>query len=375
MSIEARETFGGIAVEYDAVEGTLRSLWKEAATPIEGGRPPVTKVTTLNLVILVASAAEAEGALSLAADLCAIHPARVLLVHATKGKDGVEAFVSAQCHLAGGGRQVCSEQVRLVASGAAASHVAQVVAPLLVPDLPTVLWLPSHPFQLPVDDDLLGLADRVIVDARSFPDTVAALNRLASWAEKFRVVVDLAWHRLERWRALTVQLFEDPEARCDLSALERVEVDYLTSAGGSPEGKVEALYYLAWIADRLGCRWEKGLHPDSRREHYAARCPGREAPLDLVLSHGPRPEGAPGDLSRVALVARGDQCRYEISRLPEREVAELRVVAPRPGPSPARVGLPTRNALELLSIAVLDRGTDFLYEQALRGARALAGDR
>src|SRR2546423_1385269 len=83
-----------------------------------------------------------------------------------------------------------------------AMSAAQHAAPLLVADVPVVLWLPNHPLLLPVDEDLLALADRVVVDARAFPDTATALDRLASWIEGRREVVDLAWLRLERWRAL-----------------------------------------------------------------------------------------------------------------------------------------------------------------------------
>src|SRR4029077_11121552 len=135
-------------------------------------------------------------------------------------------------------------------------RVAQHVAPLLVSDVPVILWLPNHPLLLPVDEDLLALAGGGVVDAHAVPATTAAPQRLASWLESRREVVDLAWLRLERWRALTAQCFEGAESRADLDTLESIEVRYRTGGEGSPEGRVEALYYGAWLASRLGCDWD-----------------------------------------------------------------------------------------------------------------------
>jgi glucose-6-phosphate dehydrogenase assembly protein OpcA len=371
VSTPGREVFGGFTVDYEGVEAALGALWKSAAEDVAaGGRPPVTRVTTVNVIVLAGSEADAESARELAGELCARHPGRMLVVRAVAGPDGVTAEVSAQCHLAGGGRQVCSEQVVLTASGRSALEIAQLVAPLLLPDLPVVLCLPGHPLVLPVDDDLLDLADRVVVDARGFPDTAAALARLGAWIEGRHPVVDLAWLRLERWRALTAQLFDEPAARRDLERLESVEVEYLTGPAGSPEGRAEALYYVAWIVGRLRCRFEKGLHPDPGGESYATRRPDGGV-LALRLSHAPRPAGATGDLSRIRLAIEGG-AHYDVHRLAERQVAEVRVAQSRPCPASARVGLATRELVELLSAAMSAGARDPMFEEALAGARALS---
>jgi glucose-6-phosphate dehydrogenase assembly protein OpcA len=224
---------------------------------------------------------------------------------------------------------------------------------------------------LPVDEDLLALADRVVVDARSFPEPEAALERLTSWIESQREVVDLAWLRLERWRALTAQFFESPESRHDLEVLEEVEVRYRTGAAGTPEGRVEALYFLAWLAARLGGRWENGTGRGTESERFAALRPDHTR-MEMSLVAAARTQGATGDLSGVTLVADGGRCRYEIARVEELDVAEVVVQAPRSCPGPVRVGFPTKDALELLSLAVSGMPSDPLYGQALRGARALA---
>jgi glucose-6-phosphate dehydrogenase assembly protein OpcA len=358
-------------VPLDAVEPALRALWRSLSeeAPAEG-RVAVTRVITMNLVVLAGSETDADQALELSARLAERHPSRVIVVRSRSGPEKVSAAISILCHPLDGGRQLCSEQIQIVCAGRAALRIAQHVAPLFVADVPVILWLPQHPLLLPVDEDLLALADRVVVDSRSFPETEAALERLTSWIESRREIVDLAWLRLERWRVLTAQFFESAESRHDLEVLEEVQVRYRIGSEGTPEGRVEALYFLAWLAARLGGRWEsKGKH-DAEGERFAALRPNHTR-MEMSLVAAAR-GGASGDLAGVTLVADGGTCRYEIARVGELDVAEVVVQAPRSCPGPVRVGFPTQDALELLSLAVSGMPEDPLYRQALRGARALA---
>jgi glucose-6-phosphate dehydrogenase assembly protein OpcA len=359
-------------VPLDAIEPGLRALWRSLSggAPAEG-RVPVTRVVTVNLVVLAGSEADAEQALELSAKLAERHPSRVILVRSRSGPESVTAKISILCQPSDGVRQLCSEQIQLVASGRAALRVAQHVAPLFVADVPVVLWLPRHPLLLPVDEGLLTMADRVVVDARSFPETEAALDRLTSWIEGRREVIDLAWLRLERWRALTAQFFESAETRHDLEVIEEVEVRYRVGTEGTPEGRVEALYFLAWLGARLGGRWEQGTERSAGSERFAALRPNHTR-VEMSLVPEARTEKAQGDLAGVTLVADGGRCRYDVSRVDELEVAEVVVQAPRTCPGPMRVGFPTRDVLELLSLAISGMPSDPLYGQALRGARALA---
>ncbi|HEV8481811.1 MAG TPA: glucose-6-phosphate dehydrogenase assembly protein OpcA [Candidatus Eisenbacteria bacterium] len=361
-------------VPLEDIESELRALWRglSESEPSEG-RPAITRVVSMNLVILAGTESDADRALELSVQIAGRHPSRVILVRSRAGADDVSASISILCHGVAGDRQVCSEQIHLVTAGHAALRIAQHVAPLFVADVPVVLWLPNHPLVLPVDEDLLALADRIVVDARAFPEAEAALDKLSTWMESRRAVVDLAWLRLERWRALTAQFFGEAEARQDLDTIEKIEVRYRTSAEGTPEGRVEGLYYLAWLMGRLGGRWE---HAASREggaegEHFVAvRANDKKVEMSLVATA--RPTQARGDLAGVKLVCDDGRCHYEIARVAELDVAEVRVRASRACPEPMRVGFPTRDPLELLSLAVGGAPDDPLYEQALRGARALA---
>ena len=76
-------------------------------------------------------------------------------------------------------------------------------------DLPTVLWLPDLDSPIP-DPRLLERAQQVLVDSTA--DDGDALRRLGELAQGARVH-DLAWGRLEFWRAATAAAFEPLERR------------------------------------------------------------------------------------------------------------------------------------------------------------------
>jgi hypothetical protein len=97
--------------------------------------------------------------------------------------------------------------------------------------------------------------------------------------------------------------------------------------------------------------------------------------MEMSLVATPRTAEECGDLAGVTLVSDGGRVRYEISRVDGLDIAEVVVHAPRECPGPMRVQFPTREPLELLSLAVSRMPADPLYVQALRGARELAEER
>ena len=95
----------------------------------------------------------------------------------------LEAEVSAQ-ERSESGHRVSTERVILHAHGEPARHLASLAAPLLIPDLPVILWWPGRPqFDSPLFDDLCELADRLVVDTdEGFDD--ADLKRLLEVARR-----------------------------------------------------------------------------------------------------------------------------------------------------------------------------------------------
>src|SRR5437879_4714272 len=79
----------------------------------------------------------------------------------------ISSWISANCHLVGGGKQVCSEEIAIVAGGDRVHRVPPLVNALLIPDMPVAVWwlgdLPNEHEDYVLT--LLEPADRLIVDS------------------------------------------------------------------------------------------------------------------------------------------------------------------------------------------------------------------
>ena len=96
--------------------------------------------------------------------------------------------------------------------------------PLLIHDLPTLVWWPGDPpFADPVFDQLVELSDKLIIDSSDFSDLLLGYRRLANLRRRSGVG-DLAWKRLGWWQELTAAVLRraalpplpaEPEPRPD----------------------------------------------------------------------------------------------------------------------------------------------------------------
>ena len=102
----------------------------------------------------------------------------------------------------------CHDRVILTADDSRLEHAASLLAPLLLSDLPAVLWLPEPNAPIP-DRRLLDRVQQILVDSTTGDG--AALPRLGKLTRNARVH-DLTWGRLEFWRAATAAAFDPPRA-------------------------------------------------------------------------------------------------------------------------------------------------------------------
>jgi glucose-6-phosphate dehydrogenase assembly protein OpcA len=137
------------------------------------------------------------------------HPSRtvVLLPQPDADDDGMAASVQVECHPAGGGREICTETIRIELKGKPASVPESVVQPLLLPDLPVFLrWRGVPPFGAHHFEGLIGVVDRLIVDSTEWPDLPAGYAELVDVFAQV-VVSDIAWARTSRWRTELASLW------------------------------------------------------------------------------------------------------------------------------------------------------------------------
>ncbi|MCU0483354.1 MAG: glucose-6-phosphate dehydrogenase assembly protein OpcA, partial [Chloroflexi bacterium] len=168
----------GAARTVAEVEAELARIWVSAEARAAVGdeaRPGRVIAARSSVLNLVAVARRPEIGQRVAAEIATLtgrHPSRtlVLLPSDPDGPAWFRARVRAYCMVAReGSAETCSELVYAEAGGETGRHLAAVVAPLLVHDLPVALWWPGDmPIGTRLADDLVDLADRLIVDGSTW---------------------------------------------------------------------------------------------------------------------------------------------------------------------------------------------------------------
>jgi len=186
---------------YDKLEGALADPRMAGRLDEHGSVRIRTRTSVLTLVVIAPRPETAERAMAVINDLRQRHPSRAIVI-APADPDGpawMDAHIYAACHVnERSDVEVCTEELLIKAGGELAQHPARVVAPLLIHDLPAVLWWPDDPaFGTKPFREIVTVADRLLVDSGSFPDS--GTGRLAGMAEVVRegvAVSDIGWLRL-----------------------------------------------------------------------------------------------------------------------------------------------------------------------------------
>jgi|YNPMSStandDraft_1061717.scaffolds.fasta_scaffold03415_5 Glucose-6-P dehydrogenase subunit len=243
-------------VDIAAIERELTELWKLAAE--EGTTTDaVMRVCLLNLLVFTTEATRLGEVSEVVAKVTESAPCRAIIMHADLSKATAEthAWIASHCHTDEQMRQVCCEEIRVTASGAAIRYLARTVAPLIVSDLPVFLWWQDlRMLHEKCFLDFLPEVDRVIVDSHGLTHQDPQTSQLARFVLESRhraAFSDLNWTRLTRWRDLIAGLFDAPELTQYLRQLTRVTIFYAKDeeAPGIP---FQALLIAGFLAAQLG---------------------------------------------------------------------------------------------------------------------------
>ena len=241
MSATSDYTRLGREVPISGIEKALAELWENDEAS--------TKATLLNLVCFSTKAGSLLENDRLAAELTRDHACRVLLIEATPGAE-TRAWISAHCHLSGGKKSVCSEQIALLLDRDRRGLARNTLLGLLPSDLPVVLW-----WQGPLDDafepGLYSHVDRLLVDSAGwkFAEIPRQLAKLMQAREKMGrpfAIHDLAWTRTYQFRIAVAALFDHPHAEALIHRLTRVGI--VVATGYRACGALLA----AWISRSMG---------------------------------------------------------------------------------------------------------------------------
>ena len=229
----------------DAIESALRELLGERSKANQhaenGGLVPAR---VLNMVVFVESEHSGEIADRLRG-VGRYHASRTVVLSYESDRKELNARVSVASEGdRGPGELALLRETAIVEIGERhLDDLTTIVDPLVVSDLPTLLWSPHrHPA---VADALLELAQATLIDSIEEPVWSAAIERACALSEQ-AYVVDLAWLRSTPWRERVAATFDPPRMRPELDSLQRLEIRH------HPDSTVAAMLFAGWLASRLG---------------------------------------------------------------------------------------------------------------------------
>jgi glucose-6-phosphate dehydrogenase assembly protein OpcA len=229
-------------IEPEKILKDLRNLWNDLGrnADVSGG---VLRACGMTLVVASESAADCQDLRHTLGVLMHNHPARAIVLQLNE-KPGLDAKVFSQCWMPfGKHQQICAEGIEITAGVTELSHVAQLLLPLIVSDLPAVLWCRGpRVFSENAFATLLPLVQKVIVDSTAASDSKAAIAVIRDLRRQGRLVADLAWTKLTGLRELMASLFDEGTA----AGIKSVQIFY---GGDAPSPS--SIYFAAWMESAL----------------------------------------------------------------------------------------------------------------------------
>jgi glucose-6-phosphate dehydrogenase assembly protein OpcA len=307
-------------VDIRKIEKELQNLWQSAAVG-EGSEEShsITRACAMNLILF----SEKEGCEQEASDLLDAvtlrHPCRAILaVRQDKGDASLEAWVSARCHVtdAKTHKQICCEQITVRGEGVGTSEMASVVIPLLVSDLPVLMWW--HPDKLDQDklQPFLDSIDKLIFDSdgqaenlQLFKAVLDILNsKRANQFSRKLVCSDLNWRRSLPWREAIALAFDQRHSALSpdyLNGIRSVEVRYGlpedTSSGAAHHGLInQSLLVVCWMAALLGWRFDQANFVSCDKVILSFGCKGLDK-VSVQFVGVPSDQAAVGDIGSISL--------------------------------------------------------------------------
>jgi glucose-6-phosphate dehydrogenase-like protein OpcA len=201
------------------------------------------------------------------------HASRLIVFSYEPGRQRLDArgMIAADEGPAAGEMALLRETVIIQIGDRHLDDLLTIADPLLVTDMPTLLWSPHG--HADIVETLLALAQSVLLDSVDEPVWREAIGRASALAAR-AYVVDLAWLRSTPWRERVASTFDPPRMRPDLQQITSVSVRH------HPASTVTAMLLLGWLASRLGWEVER-LSGEASELEGAAHAPSGDVALGL----------------------------------------------------------------------------------------------
>lgn len=325
-------------VDVRKIETELSRLWTQAAgSSQEEDHPQVIRACSSNL-ILYSDRDDAETTdANMLDEIVLSHPSRAILAICREAdSQRLEAWVSARCHLAspgGGTKQICSEQITVLAEGPhLQNELVSVIESLILGDLPVFLWWTSSDLSGDKLGSFLACSRRLIVDSARAPYSFKFLRELSSIADTTEgciSVSDLNWRRLLGIRAAIAEEFERaPFSIQDLNKITTVKVGSCSQEFQSDDCSLQALLFVGWLASRLA--WEPVSIEKKKDKTSSARFEKSGQSINVELYSQEMRHVASGSIFEIEIESAGAK-KLRVSRDPAGEAGTLLVTVSENG--------------------------------------------
>jgi glucose-6-phosphate dehydrogenase assembly protein OpcA len=272
---------------------------------------------------------------------------------------GIQAWVTAHCHLDHGRRSVCCEQIALHLTGKVTGRFRNTVFAHLDSDLPLVFWWQGELSGI-FSERLVSVIDRLIIDSSSWADPAESFRKIdeAARSKNDLILQDHAWSRTLQFRLGVASIFDDPTAQRAIAEIDRVEITY------HPDHRNSALQLLAWLAVQAG--WS-----DAKRDSAkTAKNFSFVSPAGMTIEAQLREDAAAPPISLLVLRA-GDRS-VVISQAAGSAHVERRIEAPGYQASSLSPIDPV-SAGDLVAMQLSRGGKNSLFSKILPRFRAMLG--
>jgi glucose-6-phosphate dehydrogenase assembly protein OpcA len=228
----------------DAIEAALRALLVQ----VHGENDDFLPARVLNMIAFV----DREWTGEIANRLRGVgryHASRLVVLAYEPRRERLDArvMIVSEAASAPGELALLHETVVVELGDRHLDDLLTIADPLVVTDLPTLLWSPHGHHE--IVSELLALSQAVLLDSVDEPLAREALDR-AGELSKQAYVVDLAWLRSTPWRERVAASFDPVWLRRELGMISGVTVRH------HPESTAAATLLVGWLASRLGWHTE-----------------------------------------------------------------------------------------------------------------------
>jgi glucose-6-phosphate dehydrogenase assembly protein OpcA len=236
----------GQEVSVENIHKALRQLWTQDEAR--------TNACLINLCVYSEKPGTLHKNSAIVRELTREHACRALLVEMNREvKDAsIRAWITAHCHLIGGKKSVCCEQISFALTGVSRGRLRNTVFAHLTSDLPLILWWQGELSPI-FEERLYSVIDRFVFDSSDWKNPAASFSVIQDAISSGRVLVvqDLAWTRTYHFRLAVASMFDDPLAQQALPHISELRIIY------HPQHRNSALQLLAWLATQAG--WRQGM--------------------------------------------------------------------------------------------------------------------